>query len=100
VRNESTGQTYSASSDANGSFSTGDLPAGTYTVTVAPVSGFQALIVRNTPLGRNLNLRLEVGSANATVDVVSSQVAEMLPKGLNFSSVLQFSPGASAGARA
>jgi hypothetical protein len=99
IRNELTGQTYSATSDSNGAFSSGDLPAGSYTVTAA-APGFQMMNVRNTPLGRNLNLRLEVGSANATVDVVSSQVAELMPRGLNFTTVLKMSPATRPGPRA
>lgn len=94
LRNESTGQTFSVSTDSYGNFSHTNLPAGNYTVT-ANASGFNTLNVRNTPLGRNLKLALEVGSVSATVDVTSSQVSEIPMQGRNFSSLLNMQAGAS-----
>ena len=97
MRNESTGQTYSTNSDSNGNFSRSGLPPGGYSVTVnAP--GFKILNARNTQLGRNLNLRLDIGSVNEVVDVTASQIGDLPANGRNFSSYLQLAPGVSSGA--
>ncbi len=95
-RNESTGQTFNTSSAGDGSFARSGLPGGTYTVTVnAP--GFSTMNVRNTALGRALNLQLNVGSVSQTVDVTSNQIADLPLNGRNFSSLLSLSPGTTAG---
>lgn len=93
-RNESTGQTFNTSSVGDGSFARSGLPGGTYTVIVnAP--GFSTLNVRNTALGRALNLQLNVGGVSETVDVSSKQVSELPINGRNFSSLLSLAPGTS-----
>ena len=83
IRNDSTGQTYSATSDSNGNYSRTGIPAGSYTLTVTS-PGFRTLNVQNAQLGQNLNLQLEVGSVESTVNVTSRQISE-LPAGQNFS---------------
>lgn len=93
LRNESTGQTFSANSDSSGNFSRSDLPDGTYSVTVQS-PGFKSLNVRGTRLGKALGLNLEVGDVSATVDVTSSSIASLPLNGRNFSSMLQLQPGA------
>lgn len=92
LRNESNGQTYSVSSGADGSFSRSGLSAGNYTVTInAP--GFNTMNVTNTPLGRALNLQLEVGTVSATVNISASQVKDLPLNGRSFNSLLSLSPG-------
>lgn len=94
LRNESTGQTFNTSTVQDGSFARSGLPPGTYAVTVnAP--GFSALNVRNTALGRALNLQLNVGNVSQTVDVTASQITDLPLSGRNFSSLLRLSPGVS-----
>ncbi len=91
LRNESTGQSFSTSTAGDGSFARSGLPQGNYTVTVnAP--GFNTLNVRNTGLGRTLQLQLDVGSVSESVNVTSSQITE-LPRGTNFTSLLRVAPG-------
>lgn len=72
IRSNANGQTYSLYSDSNGNFSQGGLPVGQYSVT-ALASGFKTLRLQNAQVGQNLNLRLEVGSVSATVDVTAGQ---------------------------
>jgi hypothetical protein len=92
LRNESNGQTFSTSSAADGSFARSGLSAGNYTVTI-DANGFNTMNVRNTPLGRALNLQLEVGTVSQTVDVTSSQISDLPANGRNFSSLRSLSPG-------
>ena len=89
------------------------VPPGTYTVTSAPVSGFVAKTINEVPvsLGKATNVNLELSTtvaASVTVtsdDVspvdtsdtkiqttISAATAELLPKGISFSSVLKVSP--------
>jgi hypothetical protein len=91
LRNESTGQTFSVSTDSYGNFARAGLPAGNYTVT-ANAAGFNTLNVTNTPLGRTLKLELEVGSVSAVVDVTAQSIEE-LPRGTSLSSALRLNPG-------
>jgi hypothetical protein len=73
IRNESTGQAYSLSTDSSGSFSRDGLAAGSYTVTAA-ATGFQTLNVRGAQLGQNLGLTLPAGNISAAVEVTASQI--------------------------
>jgi hypothetical protein len=77
-RNVSTGQTFSTSSNSNGSFSSPTLNAGVYTVT-AYASGFQTLRMDGVSLtngyGKNIALTLSVGSVNQTVTVDASSAS-------------------------
>lgn len=91
LRNNSTGQSYSLSTDSNGSFSQSGIPAGRYTVT-AYAAGFKNLMVQNAQLGQNLTLRLEVGSVNATVDVTAASIQSNISQ----SSIMNLSAGISA----
>ena len=92
LRNESNGQSFTASTDSNGSFYRDGLPTGAYTVT-ANAPGFQTLNVTNTPLGRRLRLQLPVGNVSAIVDVTSDAVESLPLNGRNFS-LMQIQPGA------
>ncbi|MBK9164909.1 MAG: carboxypeptidase regulatory-like domain-containing protein [Acidobacteria bacterium] len=95
-RNESTGQTLSTTSDSYGRFSQSGLPPGTYTI-IADASGFNTLNVRNTTLGRNLSLTLEVGSISETVQVTASQIADLPLQGRSPNSLLGLQMGAGRG---
>ena len=93
IRNEVNGQSFSTQTDTNGFFSRAGLPAGRYSVSINS-PGFKNFVVTNANLGSNLNIRLEVGSVSETVDVTAREI-EALPRGTNFSSLLQVLPGAS-----
>lgn len=89
------------------------VPPGTYTVTAAPTAGFQERVVNNVTvsLGKETAVNIEMSTTvGASVSVtgddvspidttdtkiqtnVSAQLAEMLPKGPNFASILKISP--------
>ena len=91
LRNESTGQIFSISTDSYGNFERAGLPAGSYSVT-ANAPGFNTLNVKNTPLGRTLKLELEIGTVSETVNVTAESIEE-LPRGTGFGSALRLNPG-------
>jgi hypothetical protein len=97
IKNNSTGQTYNVATSSDGTFRTGTLSSGNYTVTVS-ASGFQHLTVRDVSVGmgrpNNLNLSLNVGSVSATVEITGSQVQQLPFQGGNFSNLATMSPGA------
>lgn len=89
------------------------VPPGIYTITAAPTAGFVEKKVDQigVSLGKTTSVPFEMSvTATATVDVsagdvsaidvtdtkiettISAETAELLPKGLNFSSILKFSP--------
>ncbi|HEX6280369.1 MAG TPA: carboxypeptidase regulatory-like domain-containing protein, partial [Pyrinomonadaceae bacterium] len=94
IRNEATGQSYSAYSDSSGRFSQPGIPPGSYTIT-ANASGFNTLNVRSARSGRSFNLRLEVGSVNAAVDVTANQIESVPLNGRNFSHLANISAATS-----
>ena len=75
TRNDATGLTQSATSDANGNFILSHLPPGTYTVSVAK-SGFKALtrpgLILNLDQQIGLDLSLIVGATGESVTVTAS----------------------------
>lgn len=101
-------------SDDNGFFRVLEVPPGFYTVTVPASAGFSSATLNNVQviLGKNtpLEINLAVGGQNVVVDVtaegtntidpadtkiqtnITAQTAELLPKGTNFSSLLQVAP--------
>src|SRR3982751_2054796 len=102
------------SADSNGFFRVLQVPPGVYMITTAPVSGFGEAKYENVQvvLGKTtqLDIELKAGAAVATVDVgasdqpidttdnevstsLNAQKLELIPKGLDFSSALKFSPG-------
>lgn len=111
-RSSTAGFRRTVTTDASGFQRVLQVPPGTYTITVAPVSGFaeRTLDNINVVLGKATPVTIEVGvTATATVDVtageapidttdskiqtnISSKDAELLPKGTNFSSLLKVSP--------
>ena len=100
--------------DSNGFYRFNDVPPGIYTVSVAATTGFgasnvddvQVVLGKTTPV----NIALAVAGQTNTVEVsasdvaridptdnkiqtnITSQVAELLPKGTNFASLLKVAP--------
>ena len=108
----STGYKRTVSSDDSGFVRILQVPPGNYTATSAAVSGFveKKLDQISVGLGRTTALTMELSTtvgANVTVSsadvnpidvtdtkiqtTISAEIAELLPKGLNFSTVLKFS---------
>lgn len=107
------GFTRTVTTDDAGFFSIPRVPPGIYTVTTAPVSGFGSSTNSNVTvvLGKNtpVNVTLQAGGVETTIDVaagdiaidtsdskiqanITAQTLELLPKGVNFTSVLQTAP--------
>ncbi|HZH91020.1 MAG TPA: TonB-dependent receptor [Pyrinomonadaceae bacterium] len=107
------GFTRTVETDESGFFRMTEVPPGFYTVTTTAVSGFSAatnpsvevVLGKTTPV----NIALQAGAIGETVTVTSdavaidptdnkiqtnitAQVAELLPKGTNFTSLLQVAP--------
>lgn len=99
--------------DQNGFYRVQQVPPGTYNVTTAATSGFGSGSIVNVMvvLGRStpVNITLAAGGASVEVDVssdaatidptgsklqtnITAKTAELLPKGTNFTSLLQISP--------
>lgn len=99
--------------DGNGTFRAVQIPPGLYDLTVAAISGFSEKRVEKVQvvLGKATPVNIELGaSTSAVVDIntseanildttsssvqtsISAKQAELLPKGLNFTSVLKVSP--------
>lgn len=98
----------------NGFFRVQQVPPGTYTVTTEAVSGFGAITFNNVSVAVDnttpLNIQLTIGTS-AAVDIsatdappidaggskvqtsITSQRIELLPKGVDFTSVLKTVPG-------
>lgn len=114
VSSQSTGVGFkrTTTSDSSGFFRVQQVPPGTYTVSTAAASGFgatsnnvQVSLGKTTPVA----VKLAAGGATAVVDVsadalaidptgnkiqtnISQRTAELLPKGTNFTSLLNISP--------
>jgi hypothetical protein len=103
----------SATTDGNGFVRIIQVPPGTYNVTAAATAGFQEKTIPNVQvsLGKATSVTVDMSTTvGATVNVsgddvspidttdtkiqtnISAQMAEMLPKGPNFASVLKISP--------
>lgn len=99
--------------DQNGFYRVQQIPPGTYNVTTAATSGFGANAANNVTvvLGRTtpVNFTLAAGGATVEIDVssdaatidptgsklqtnITAKTAELLPKGTNFTSLLQIAP--------
>jgi hypothetical protein len=80
IRNNATGQEFTTTTDANGSFRTPVLGSGSFNITAA-ASGFKQLLMTNVSVNSgaptNVTLRLEVGGVSETVTVTASS-AEMV----------------------
>lgn len=109
------GLTRTATTDASGYYAFRQLPPGNYNVSVAAVSGFSAQTMSNQLVQlentTSVNFTMTTG-ASATVDVSGSELVapvdttstkvqtnisaakiELLPKGVDFTSVLRTAPG-------
>lgn len=108
------GFTRTSTTDNDGFYTIRSVPPGTYKVTSAATAGFrettstdvQVVLGKATPV----NFTLQAAGANVTVDVattdsalidptdnkiqtnITAQIAELLPKGTGFTSLLQISP--------
>jgi hypothetical protein len=124
VSGQNVGFTRTATTDAQGFYAVRQLPPGTYTVSVAAVSGFAAKSAPNQVVSLEtttpVNIQLGISGAGVTVDVtsggdlvtpidptesktqtsVSAQKIELLPKGVDFTSVLRTAPGTRGESRA
>ncbi|HLL73531.1 MAG TPA: TonB-dependent receptor [Pyrinomonadaceae bacterium] len=102
-----------ATTDESGFFRVQEVPPGFYSVTTTAISGFSGATVPSVEvvLGKTtpVNISLQAGGIGETVTVTSeaiaidptdnkiqtnitAQVAELLPKGTNFASLLQVAP--------
>ncbi|MGE3466938.1 MAG: carboxypeptidase regulatory-like domain-containing protein, partial [Pyrinomonadaceae bacterium] len=102
-----------ATTDDNGFFRVQQIPPGVYNITTTAVSGFGVATVNNinVTLGRAtpVNITVAAGGASVEVDVnadtlaidptgnriqtnITQRTAELLPKGVNFTSLLNISP--------
>jgi hypothetical protein len=107
------GFTRTLTADENGFFRATEVPPGFYTVTAAATSGFRSVVTNDVEvvLGKTtpVNIGLQTGDVSETVTVTSdvvaidptdnkiqtnitSQVAELLPKGTNINSLFKVSP--------
>ena len=95
VRNSSTGQETTTTTDNEGRFRASALAAGNYTVTVS-ASGFNQFAISDVKVGagraNNFNVRLNVGGVSQTVTVTSKEV-EGLPLNGRQVSQLQLNVG-------
>ena len=110
---QSTGFKRTGTTDDSGYIKFIQVPPGTYTVTAAAVSGFvekavnqvQVSLGSTTPVSIEMSTQASAvvdvnGSDVAAIDVsstkiettINSQTAELLPKGVNFSSILKLDP--------
>src|SRR5688572_741501 len=107
----SIGFTQSTTTDGNGMYTIRQVPPGRYKVTTSPTAGFGEATTTDVQvvLGKatQVNFALQAAGATATVEVsaadvaaidptdnkiqtnITAQVAELLPKGTNFTSLLQ-----------
>ena len=103
VRNEATGQTYSASTDDEGRFRTPALAPGSYTV-IASAPGFKSWMVTGVRVvgggSARLNVALEVGAVAETVTVtadssavVQNSVNNLPVNGRNLNDFARLAPG-------
>jgi hypothetical protein len=102
--------------NSEGYYTVRQVPPGTYNISVAAISGFAAQTLRNQLVSienqTTANFTLSVGTAGVSVDVsggelvapvdateskvqtsVSAAKIELLPKGVDFTSVLRTAPG-------
>jgi len=109
-----TGFRREVTTDENGFYRVLQVPPGFYTITVAPTSGFSTASVPSVEivLGKTtpVNVALQTGNVQETVTVtaadsiaidptdntiqanITARTAELLPKGVNFTSLLSIAP--------
>src|SRR6267142_113454 len=83
ARNEATGQTRNVNTDGSGSFTLASLSPGSYTVAVQ-VTGFRTYqqhhVILNVGSTTELNIKLEVGQVQETVDIVAAAEAAVVSR--------------------
>jgi hypothetical protein len=105
-----------ATTDSSGFYAIRSVPAGTYNVSVAAVSGFAAQTVKNQTVvletTTTVNIALAIQGGGAVVNVTDNQLVapvdtteskvqtnvtaakiDLLPKGVDFTSVIRTAPG-------
>jgi hypothetical protein len=86
IKNDTTGQQFTTSTDANGNFRTAPLNAGGYTVTISS-PGFQQYVMSGIKVSpvrpANLRATLNVGSVSATVNVTGEDTNELRSNSVN-----------------
>jgi hypothetical protein len=96
LRNEATGQEYSASANSEGVFSASGLAAGSYTV-VVNAAGFNTWAASGVRVGpvraARLNATLNVGSVSETVTVTAEGASANSPRTNNISNLALMSRG-------
>lgn len=112
----SIGLSRTVTSDSEGYYVVRQLPPGSYNVSIASVSGFAAKTIENQTVvletTTTVNVKLALQTAGATVDVTADELVapvdtteskvstnisaakiDLLPKGVDFTSVLKTAPG-------
>jgi hypothetical protein len=113
VAGKDVGFNRTVTSDSAGLYRVQQVPPGTYTVSVAPISGFAAQTKENVQVSINntttLDFEMAVGAQGVTIDVtgegvildptetkaqtnLSAREIEALPKGTGFTSLLRVTP--------
>jgi hypothetical protein len=92
VKNDTTGQQYTTSTDANGNFRTAPLNAGGYTVTISS-PGFQQYVMSGIKVSpvrpANLRATLNVGGVTETVTVMGESTNELKSNSVNNLALMQ-----------
>jgi hypothetical protein len=92
VKNDTTGQQYTTSTDANGNFRTAPLNAGGYTVTISS-PGFQQYVMSGIKVSpvrpANLRATLNVGGVTETVTVMGEITNELKSNSVNNLALMQ-----------
>jgi hypothetical protein len=82
VRNDATGQSFKTQTDDEGAFRTGELPAGSYSVTVS-AAGFSQMNITGVRVAperpASIGVTLNVASASETVNVTASDLPAARP---------------------
>ncbi|MFN0139628.1 MAG: carboxypeptidase regulatory-like domain-containing protein [Pyrinomonadaceae bacterium] len=93
ITNAVTGRAYSTTTDSDGDFEQDGLARGQYNVRVDS-SGFKSMIVTGANTGRELQVRLEVGSVSELVTVTAGQISQLpVNGGRSGANFMMASPG-------
>ena len=77
ITNTATGQAFSLTSDSDGEFSQDGLAPGNYSVMVNS-PGFKQTVVQSVRPGMDLNVQLQVGNVNESVDVTANSIGSTI----------------------
>jgi hypothetical protein len=97
VKNEATGQTFTATTDGEGVFRTQMLAAGNYTVTV-DAAGFKRFAMSGVRVGpvrpAHVSATLDVGGVSETVTVTAKSIENLPTNGRGMNNFALLAPGA------